>query len=250
MVGRGVFLFIFCSAGDGCNRVARSPAPTRRYRRVASSRVASPSFPGERPPVGSFNLSFLSVSGHERRASDGCSRVARSPALRGATGAVACSRASVVHSAWGAARSAIGADGLRSVDRSVGRSRFSAGFVPPIRRQTEAVARRAATGCGARRFAPSRAERVGCSVRKGVSCALLSSAHARALVCRLALFPSVGPTWRRRVSVRARGGANRRRVAKCRQSVDRDRERVGSVGVGGLPPAEGSGGESLGRVRG
>ena len=126
----------FCSAGDGCNRVARSPAPTRRYRRVASSRVASPSFPGERPPVGPSRGSVL-----------------RLVVLIGPF--------------------------YRSPD-------------------TRGVHRTAAVGLPAAQ--------------------------------------------RRRVSVRARGGANRRRVAKCRQSVDRDRERVGSVGVGGLPRRKAPGG--------
>ena len=95
-----IFLFLLIGEWDGCNRVA--PQPSAYSANGALHLPVSQIRPSRRsvPPVGSFDLlSSLSVSGHARRTSDGSSRVTRSPALRGATGAVACSRAPVVQPA-------------------------------------------------------------------------------------------------------------------------------------------------------
>ena len=114
---------------SGCPQPSAYSANGALHLPVSQVRPSRGSVP---PPVGSFDLSSLSVSGHARRTSDGSSRVARSPALRGATGAVACSRAPVVQPA-------------RSCVRSF--SVFGLSFRFP-HSAPELVLRPAVTGCG------------------------------------------------------------------------------------------------------
>ena len=230
------FLFLLIGEGDGCNRVARSPAPSANGALHLPVSQVRPSR-GSVPPVGSFDLSSLSVSGHARRTSDGSSRVARSPALRGATGAVACSRAPVVQPARSCVRSFSVFWALVSLPA------FGAG------------ARVAACGDGlwCQRFARSRAERCRlCLVRGRLSSRASSFERARTLRCADCRFS------RRRVPRGAVGWAVVQevapavggwRVSAVERAPPSPPPRVGgSVGIdgdgGGLPAALGLRGES------
>ena len=229
------FLFLLIGEGDGCNRVARSPAPIALTARCI--------FPCRKSvlPGGAFPRLVVLIC-----------PLCRSPDTRGVhrTAAVGLPAAQRFEALPARLHVPVRQSSSR---RWVVCDRFpflGSRFASRIRRRSSCCGLRWRAVVSALCSEPGRAVSALFGAGKVVFACVVVRARADPSVCRLSFFPSAGPTWRRRVSGRAGGGASRRRVASVgRRAGPPLPPRVGgSVGIdgdgGGLSAALGLRGES------